>query len=129
MEKDFDEKDVQLEKYEKEYSETKLWDKIGAVAKKAGVKVIYYALLLFYALQSDKVTIKDKALIIGALGYFILPADLIPDFLLPLGYTDDVAVMWMLIKKLFDCIDADVKEQAQAKLSDWFPGYKKSDIE
>lgn len=128
MSEEFDEKKVELKKYEKEYSEDGLWEKIGKVAKKAGIKVIYYALLLFYALQSDKVTIAEKALIIGALGYFILPIDLIPDFMLPIGYGDDLAVMWGLIKKL-DCIDEQVKAQAQAKLTDWFGNYDKSKLE
>ena len=98
------------------------------MAKKAGIKVIYYALLLFYALQSDKVTVAEKALIIGALGYFILPIDIIPDFMVPIGYGDDLAVMWGLIKKL-DCIDEVVKAQAQAKLTDWFGNYDKSKLE
>ena len=128
MSKEFDEKKVELEKYEKEYSEDGLWEKIGKVAKKAGIKVVYYALLLFYALQSDKVTVAEKALIIGALGYFILPIDIIPDFMVPIGYGDDLAVMWGLIKKL-DCIDEAVKAQAQAKLTDWFGNYDKSKLE
>ena len=128
MSKEFDEKKVELKKYEKEYSEDGLWEKIGKVAKKAGIKVIYYALLLFYALQSDKVTVAEKALIIGALGYFILPIDLIPDFMVPIGYGDDLAVMWGLINKL-DCIDEAVKAQAQAKLTDWFGNYDKSKLE
>ena len=128
MSEEFNEKDVKLEKYEKEYSEDGLWEKIGKVAKKAGIKVIYYALLLFYALQSEKVTVAEKALIIGALGYFILPIDLIPDFMVPIGYGDDLAVMWGLIKKL-DCIDEAVKAQAQAKLTDWFGDYDKSKLE
>ena len=128
MSEEFNEKDVKLKKYEKEYSEDGLWEKIGKVAKKAGIKVIYYALLLFYALQSEKVTVAEKALIIGALGYFILPIDLIPDFMVPIGYGDDLAVMWGLIKKL-DCIDEAVKAQAQAKLTDWFGDYDKSKLE
>lgn len=128
MSKEFDEKKVELKKYDKEYSEDGLWEKIGKVAKKAGIKVIYYALLLFYALQSDKVTVAEKALIIGALGYFILPIDLIPDFMVPIGYGDDLAVMWGLINKL-DCIDEAVKAQAQAKLTDWFGNYDKSKLE
>ena len=128
MSEEFDEKKVELKKYEKEYSEDGLWEKIDKVAKKAGIKVIYYALLLFYALQSDKVTVAEKALIIGALGYFILPIDLIPDFMVPIGYGDDLAVMWGLINKL-DCIDEAVKAQAQAKLTDWFGNYDKSKLE
>lgn len=128
MSENFDPKNVKLSKYEKEFSEDGLWEKIGSVAKKAGIKVVYYALLLFYALKSENVTMADKALIIGALGYFILPLDAIPDFLIPVGYGDDLAVMWALIKKL-DCIDEQVKSQAQEKLTEWFGDYDKKEIE
>lgn len=128
MSENFDPKKVELSKYEKEFSEDGLWEKIASVAKKAGIKVVYYALLLFYALKSENVKMSDKALIIGALGYFILPLDLIPDFLVPVGYGDDLAVMWGLIKKL-DCIDELVKSQAQEKLTEWFGNYDKKEIE
>ena len=128
MSENFDPKNVKLSKYEKEFSEDGLWEKIASVTKKAGIKVVYYALLLFYALKSENVKMSDKALIIGALGYFILPLDLIPDFLVPVGYGDDLAVMWGLIKKL-DCIDELVKSQAQEKLTEWFGNYDKKEIE
>ncbi len=128
MSEKFDENKIELGKYEKEYTESGFWEKIGSVAKKAGIKVIYYALLLFYALQSDNVSISEKVLIIGALGYFILPIDIIPDFMILIGYGDDLAVMCGIIKKL-DCIDADVKAQAQEKLKDWFGNYDKKELE
>lgn len=128
MSEEFDAKKVELTKYEKEYTPDSLWDKIGKVAKKAGIKVVYYALLLYYALQSENVTLGEKTRIIGALGYFILPIDLIPDVLIPLGYVDDTAVMLALIKTLA-CIDEEVKAQAQEKLTDWFGNYDKKEIE
>lgn len=70
--------DLNDKKYTGVYEEKKLWKKIGEVAKKAGLEVIYYVLLLFYALQSGNGNNSGKALIIAALGYFILPLDLTP---------------------------------------------------
>jgi uncharacterized membrane protein YkvA (DUF1232 family) len=119
---------MQLVKYEKEYSESRLWEKIKKVAKKAGIKVIYYVLVLFYALRSENVTIAEKALIVAALGYFILPLDLIPDFIPIAGYGDDAAILYGLIKKL-DCIDERVKAQAKSKLKEWFGNYDESELE
>lgn len=119
MSEKFDANDVQLQKYEKEYSESSLWTKIKNVAKKAGKEVIYNALLLYYALQSEKVSAKEKAMIIGALGYFILPIDLIPDVIPVVGYSDDLAVLIAVIKML-TCVDDEVKDQARAKLAEWF---------
>ena len=119
MSEKFDENNLELKKYEKEYSESGLWDKIKSVAKKAGEEIIYNVLLLYYALQSDNVTKSDKAKIIAALGYFILPIDLIPDAIPALGFTDDASLLVYLIRTLI-CIDADVKANAKARLAEWF---------
>lgn len=127
MSENFDPKKVELKKYEKEYSEEGLWDKIASVAKKAGLEVIYYVLLLFYALQSPNVTVAEKAKIIGALGYFILPLDFIPDFTPVLGYVDDGGLLLLVIKAL-SCIDESVKQQAKSKLKEWFGNYDENKL-
>lgn len=119
MSEKFDVKDVQVQKYEKEYTEEGFWDKVKNVAKKAGKEVIYNALKLYYALKSDKVSATEKAAIIGALGYFILPIDLNPDVIPVVGYSDDLAVILATLK-LLSCIDEGVKKQAKAKLAEWF---------
>lgn len=119
MSEKFDAKDVQLQKYEEHYSEPSLWDKVKNVAKKAGKEVIYNVLLLYYALQSDKVSAKERAMIIGALGYFILPIDLIPDTIPVAGYSDDLAVLIAVIK-LLTCVGDEEKRQAKEKLAEWF---------
>ncbi|MGE0501082.1 MAG: YkvA family protein [Rhizobiaceae bacterium] len=47
-----------------------------------------------YFLAMDRDTpLKARAIILGALGYFVLPTDSIPDFILGIGFTDDVAVL------------------------------------
>lgn len=128
MNENFSVNEMQLVKYEKEYSESRLWEKIKKVAKKAGIKVIYYVLVLFYAMKSENVTMAEKALIIAALGYFILPIDMIPDIIPIVGYGDDAAVLYGLIQKL-DCIDERVKAQAKSKLKEWFGNYDESKLE
>jgi uncharacterized membrane protein YkvA (DUF1232 family) len=122
-----DQQDMNLKKYEKEYSESELWKKIGEVAKMAGLRVIYYVLLLYYSLQSDTVTLKEKALIIGALGYFILPVDLVPDFIIGLGYGDDAAALVAVVKMLENLND-DIKSQAKNKLREWFEDFDEKDL-
>ena len=119
MSKKFDVNDVPVEKYGKVYSETGLWEKVKSYAKVAGKEVIYNVLLLYYALQSDKVSAKEKAMIVGALGYFIIPTDFIPDAIPLMGFTDDAAVLIFIIKQL-SCIDEEVKQQAKEKLAEWF---------
>ncbi|MBO6082596.1 MAG: DUF1232 domain-containing protein [Bacteroidales bacterium] len=109
-----------LTKYEKHYSEESLADKIARYAKKAGIKVVYAALLLYYVLKSPLTTKADRAKIIGALGYFILPIDLLPDTIPIVGYTDDLAALTWAIYAVAKNITPEIKAQAKAKLADWF---------
>ncbi|GHT79907.1 hypothetical protein FACS1894130_10040 [Spirochaetia bacterium] len=46
---------------------------------------------LLSALDSQNTPAPMKALIIGAIGYIILPLDLVPDFIPVFGYLDDIA--------------------------------------
>ena len=119
MDDKFDANDDKLAKYGKEYSESGLWNKVKSVAKVAGKEVIYNVLLLFYAMKSDNVSLKERAMIIGALGYFILPADIIPDMLTVVGYTDDIALI-LAVLKVLGCVDDEVRKMAKNKLSEWF---------
>ena len=79
-----------------------------------------YALTLYYVLQKKDVPMSEKGIIIGALGYFILPLDLVPDFMVGLGYTDDVGAMFIAIKKISKYVDDDVKIKVYTTLFDWF---------
>ena len=63
---------------------------------------------------------KYKAVIAGALGYFILPIDLIPDFIPIAGYTDDLAALVWGVYCVIKSITPEVKAQAAAKLHEWF---------
>ena len=126
MEKEI--KTEELVKYEKHYSEDGLWKKIGNVAKKAGLKTVYMVLLLYYVLMSDKTPTKYKAMIIGALGYFILPLDAIPDFVPAVGYTDDVAALAGAILAVAKCISPEIEAQAKSKLEEWFGKYDEAEI-
>lgn len=111
-----------VEKYSSYYSESDLWSKIKSVAKKAGVKVIYAALLLYYVLDSPDVSKADKAKIYGALGYFILPIDLIPDVIPVVGYSDDLAALLWALHAAWSNVTPEIKAKAMYKLQEWF-GY------
>lgn len=106
--------------YAQVYNPSKLLEKLGKVAKKAGAKVVYAVLLLYYALLDGDVPLKDKAIVVGALGYFILPFDFIPDMLGPLGFSDDMGALILALKTIWSNITPKVKEQARQKLSEWF---------
>ena len=118
-----------IESYQSNYSESGLWKKVKSVAKKAGIKTIYMVLLLHYVLKSPDVPLEDKARIYGALGYFILPIDLIPDFIPAVGYSDDVAALAFALQAVWKNVTPEIKEQAQRKLREWFGSFDPNELE
>ncbi|MGN1215549.1 MAG: YkvA family protein [Candidatus Cryptobacteroides sp.] len=108
-----------LLKYQEQYSEDKLWEKVKKFAKKIGGKTLYYVLVLYYVLQSKNVPAQNKALILGALGYFILPIDLIPDVIPAMGFVDDGAALALAYKAVKDSVTPEIEEKAKAKLGEW----------
>ena len=90
------------------------------VALQNGAKMVYAALILYYTLESDKVALKDKAMIIGALGYLISPLDVIPDAIPIAGLSDDLAVLIFVLHKVWGDVSEDAKQKAHDKLAQWF---------
>lgn len=109
-----------IEKYQGNYSESGFWNKVKKVALKAGAKVIYVALILYYELADPNVSPKEKAIIIGALGYFILPLDLIPDAIPVLGFSDDLAALVAAYGYIKGHLTPEVKLRVRKKLCEWF---------
>ena len=109
-----------IAQYQEHYSESGLFAKIGKVCKKAGIKAIYYVLLLYYVLMDGNTSLKDKGIIIGALGYFILPIDLIPDFIPVAGFTDDIAALTACLHTVKANITPAVRKKGLQQLYDWF---------
>ena len=115
--------------YASKFSQSEFAEKISRIAKRAGAKLVYAALILYYKLQSDKVSKSDKAIIIGALGYMISPLDVIPDAIPIAGLTDDLAVLLFVLKKVWTGIDPEIVEQARKKLTKWFDDEEISEIQ
>ncbi len=114
--------------YSKFYSEESLWKKIKKFSKVAGAKVIYAALLLYYAMIDSKVSLKTKVFIAAALGYFILPTDAIFDLTPIIGYSDDLGVLLFALKQISSAITPEIKENARNKISEWFSEIDEKEI-
>lgn len=99
--------------YERHYDEEGFWRKVRRVAAQTGAKVLYPALQLFFLLQAKDVPVKAKTLIIGALGYLILPADLVPDFIPAMGFTDDLTALLIAIRTVSVYLTPDINRQAK----------------
>jgi uncharacterized membrane protein YkvA (DUF1232 family) len=121
-------KQLNIQSYGRYFSEKRFWSKIKQLSRKAGFQVVYAALLLYYLMESRSVPIKAKAGIVAALGYFVLPADLIPDIAVVIGFTDDFAVLLYALSQLTDYIGDEVKEKAKRKLSTWFGDVDEQDL-
>ncbi len=106
--------------YSNYFSEQSLWEKIKKFSKSAGVKVVYAVLLLYYVMTDKNVSLKTKAIVVGALGYFIFPFDAIPDLAPIIGFSDDLGVLMYALSQVSGNITSEIKSRAKAKLFDWF---------
>ena len=106
--------------YKKNYSNNNFWDKITQNGLKAGKKLIYTALKAYYALNDADTPAWAKGVIMGALGYFICPVDLIPDFTPVIGYVDDMGVLLSAIATVGLHIKESHKIKARNQLKVWF---------
>ena len=118
-----------IQKYQDHYSEKKLTGKLPKVARKAGQKLSYAILLLYYVLRSPSVNKGDKATILGALGYFILPLDIMPDFVPLVGFTDDLSAILLALHAVWKNITPDVKAKAAAKAAELFGDFDQKNVE
>ena len=106
--------------YANKFSKKEFVEKIARIAKGAGAKLVYAALILYYTLQSDKVSATNKAMIIGALGYLISPLDVVPDAIPIAGLADDLGVLVFVLKKVWTDIDPEIQVKARKRLTKWF---------
>ena len=75
-------------------------------------------LLAAYYCAFDRATpLQVKATLLGALAYFVLPVDAIPDVMPGLGFTDDAAVLATAIKLVASSIRPEHREAAREKLA------------
>ncbi len=106
--------------YKDKFTQSGFIEKISKIAKRAGSKLVYAALILYYTLQSESVSLKDKTMILAALGYLISPLDVMPDAIPIAGLSDDLGVLLYVLRKVWTDIPEDVKEKAHNKLNKWF---------
>jgi len=111
---------IELQAYEREYTEPNFWAKLARFAKKAGREVVEKARWRYYTLQRPETPLWAKRVIVGALAYFILPFDFISDLLPGIGYSDDLGVLLAAVSTVAMHITPAVKEQARQKVLEWF---------
>jgi uncharacterized membrane protein YkvA (DUF1232 family) len=102
------------------YSDDRFWAKLFRYAKRAGREVVEKALWLHYAAQDEKTPVWARTTMYGALAYFIVPADLVPDLIPGVGYTDDLAAIAAALTTVAMYITPEVKAKAASQVQHWF---------
>lgn len=90
------------------------WRKVRETAGK--VPFLDQVVTVWYCARDPATPVKAKAILLGALAYFVLPFDVIPDFLAGLGYTDDMAVLMAAIRAVLPYITDEHRRQARDTL-------------
>jgi uncharacterized membrane protein YkvA (DUF1232 family) len=91
------------------------WRKLKRVA--AQIPFAEELLAAYYCAFDRDTPLPVKATLVGALAYFILPVDAIPDVLPVIGFTDDAAVLATAIKLVADNIRPAHREAARNALA------------
>ena len=87
------------------------------VRKAAGSIPFMDELVAAYYCALDRQTpLRVRASLLGALGYFVLPLDGVPDFILGLGFTDDAAVIMGVLALMRAHITDEHREAARKAL-------------
>lgn len=104
------------------FDENSFWAMLRRHAARAGREVVEKALWLHYAARSPDTPAWARSVIYGALAYLVLPADVIPDVLPAVGFSDDLGVLAGAVATVALFIDDEVRRKASGKLDGWFGG-------
>lgn len=103
-----------IKSYASHFSEGDWGKKLLQVKHLVGESVLLPMIRLYYVMKAPSTSIAKKIYISGALGYFILPIDIIPDILIPiLGFTDDLAVATLVLKLVNDNLTPEIEEKSR----------------
>ena len=93
----------------------RFWRKL--LLEAARIPFLEEVLTAYYCAFDRQTPFYVKAVLVGAIAYFVIPTDLIPDFLPVIGYTDDAAVVGAAVKVVSSHIKPEHREAAQKTLA------------
>ncbi|CAH1529349.1 conserved hypothetical protein [Vibrio rotiferianus] len=97
--------------------EKTFWRKMKNSIKKAGEEIAVMGIKSWLAMADSNTSVRHKAILGGALAYFVLPTDMVPDVLAGVGFTDDMAALTLAANSVGNAITDEHEEQAREKLS------------
>lgn len=108
------------EEFSEKFTVDGLWDTLKKSSRALGEEGLFNVLVLYYSLESEKMSLAHRATIYGSLGYLISLIDAIPDFTPVFGYSDDFALIAAAVASLATVIDENSKITARAKVNEIF---------
>lgn len=96
------------------------WPKLRRAADRIGREAVEKLLMLVYAAQSPQTPRWAKTVIAGALAYFVLPTDAVPDILPGIGFTDDLSMLAAALAAVALYIDPAIRARAERTAAGWF---------
>jgi uncharacterized membrane protein YkvA (DUF1232 family) len=94
--------------------ERKFWDKLRKYIRQ--VPFVGDLIAAYYCAMDPATPLHVKAVLFGALAYFIMPIDLIPDVIAWVGFTDDAAVFYAALRTIAPHIRDRHRAQAKAAI-------------
>ena len=101
------------------FDENSFWKKVGRFARRAGKEVIEKVLVLYYCLQDPDTPKWARRIIMGALAYFVIPIDAIPDITPFAGFADDFGTLVAAMAMVVTHIKPEHWEMADERLLHW----------
>ena len=96
------------------------WDKLR---KNLGrIPFLEDALAAYYCAIDKSTPLYVRAMLMGALAYFIIPSDVIPDFIVGIGFTDDASVLAAAIAAVSSALKPAHYDAAKTFLDKQAPG-------
>ena len=72
----------------------------------------------YFAMLDPQTPIRARLILIGALAYFVLPFDLVPDIIFGIGFLDDASILATAIASVRSSITDDHREAARRALAE-----------
>jgi len=80
------------------------------------VPFVEEAVAAYFCATDRDTPLQVKAILMGALAYFVVPTDMIPDFIAAFGFTDDAAVFYAALRMVAPHIQDRHRDRARETL-------------
>jgi uncharacterized membrane protein YkvA (DUF1232 family) len=73
----------------------------------------------YYCARDPETPMLARCAVFAAIGYFVMPFDVIPDFFPGIGHLDDAAVMLLALRLVSHRVKPEHRDRAQSRIDGW----------